>query len=147
MVIISLFLQGDSNGPGSLAHRGPLHHLPELQDHSRLILGQPKQTVTMYQRNGNNFSFSSKEMHMVQVLLLIVVLFIICQSFKIIPDLYEVYACTVGMKIFLFNAFAVWFNIDFLTHLSNLSFKEFVLCHYSSWDKRYFSLKPILENL
>ena len=35
-------------------------------------------------------------MHMVQVLLLIVVLFIICQSFKIIPDLYEVYACTVG---------------------------------------------------
>jgi hypothetical protein len=44
---------------------------------------------------------------MVQVLLLIVVLFIICQSFKIIPDLYEVYACTVGKKIFLFNAFAV----------------------------------------
>jgi hypothetical protein len=36
---------------------------------------------------------------MVQVLLLIVVLFIICQSFKIIPDLYEVYACTVGKNI------------------------------------------------
>jgi hypothetical protein len=72
--------------------------------------------VTMYQRNGNNFSFSSKEMHMVQVLLLIVVLFIICQSFKIIPDLYEVYACTVGMKIFLFNAFFIGFNSVFLTH-------------------------------
>jgi hypothetical protein len=36
---------------------------------------------------------------MVQVLLLIVVLFIICQSFKIIPDLYEVYACTVGKHL------------------------------------------------
>jgi len=53
---------------------------------------------------------------MVQVLLLIVVLFIICQSFKIIPDLYEVYACTVGMKIFLFNAFFIGFNSVFLTH-------------------------------
>ena len=41
MVIIFIL---DAHGPGSLAHCGPPHHLPELQDHSRQILGQPEQS-------------------------------------------------------------------------------------------------------
>ncbi len=33
----------------------------ELQDHSLPILGQPKHSVSIYERNGNNFSFSSRK--------------------------------------------------------------------------------------
>ena len=31
--------RGDAHGPGPPAHRGPLHHLPELQDHPRPLRG------------------------------------------------------------------------------------------------------------
>ena len=33
---------------------------------------------------------------MSRILVLIVILFVICQSIKLIPDMFEVYNCTVG---------------------------------------------------
>jgi len=44
----------------------------------------------------NLIIFFFQELQMVQILLLIVIMFVICQSFKIIPDLYEVFQCSFG---------------------------------------------------
>ena len=37
-----------------------------------------------------------REASMSRILVLIVILFIICQSIKLIPDMFEVYNCTIG---------------------------------------------------
>ncbi len=37
-----------------------------------------------------------QEENMNRVLILVVLLFILCQSVKLVPDMYEVYRCTTG---------------------------------------------------
>ncbi|XP_023332149.1 FMRFamide receptor [Eurytemora carolleeae] len=83
---------------------------------------------------------SKKELQMVQILLLIVIMFVICQSFKIIPDLYEVFQCSFGER----RIPACWENppkvvntLSIISHLAlsiNSSVNFFV---YVAWGSKF----------
>ena len=52
-----------------------------------------QKTMTHNHRPGQSLETQRKEQNMALVLVCIVVMFIVCQSVKIVPDIYEALAC------------------------------------------------------